>query len=674
MKKKKKKKQVIKIQSNIIEKSGNRIKDNEKKMLENQYLYIENMKILRRYYPELAATIEKTPNENRFEWVRTGSKKLPNLKDKHSQLLYYDAESPWEDVKKQIESLNLKNTRLALFLGLGAGYELLFYCKDMVPKQHTSYILVIEKNMEVFRTALHSFDLKSVISNPRIHFLVGEREEALYTKIRNYLADENRFMLTKAMKPVYHSSALRLHQEYYISVLQAFRDAATHHLLFYGNDPRDSLIGIENMLSNINEIVANPGINLLFEKFKNRPAIVVATGPSLNKNKHLLKGLEEKAVIIAADASLKVLMDMDIKPHLVTSLERVMPTVKLLEGFSIDQVQDVYLAACPVVRNELYQAYPGPRIIVYRNFDHFKWLNIDRGILKIQLSSGNMAFKVAEAMGCDPIILIGQDLAYSKDGRSHAAGATYGELQGPQKGIETLEVRANDGGTILTNKVWYSFLKAYEMDLAQYTGTCINSTEGGAYIEGSQVMPFKDAIEQYISESFYPLAIIKENLALFSSHNSKEDTEKVIDLIERTIVEMNAVVAECQKGIEVYEKYKIELGTYLQNPEKPIDSNRLDLIEKEMMTPKTNCRKKHDTFQLFFAHVFQSFVIKFEVDMIQIPEKYDDLNLARVEILGRQIDWYAVIGELALICIRALENARHKIETRIEELERVITC
>jgi len=85
----------------------------------------------------------------------------------------------------------------------------------------------------------------------------------------------------------------------------------------------------------------------------------VATGPSLNKNIHLLKGLENKAVICAVDASLRVMRRHNLKPHLVTSLERVLPTAKLFEGLTKEDVEGVYLSACPVIRPETYANFPG---------------------------------------------------------------------------------------------------------------------------------------------------------------------------------------------------------------------------------------------------------------------------------------------------------------------------
>ena len=64
---------------------------------------------------------------------------------------------------------------------------------------------------------------------------------------------------------------------------------------------------------------------------------------------------------------------------------------------------------------ETYANFPGEKIIVFRKFATFEWLDIKKGILDIGPSAGNMAFKVLEYLGCDPIIMIGQDLAITDD-------------------------------------------------------------------------------------------------------------------------------------------------------------------------------------------------------------------------------------------------------------------
>ena len=635
-------------------------------------IYRKNMQALKEYYPELAHRVEKATNFNSFQVVSTGAKSIPNLFIKEGSFYYYDSNDPKRDAITQTKALNLKNARIAMFLGIGLGYELLYYMQNEAAVQNTSYILVIEKDIEIFKLVLQAVNLVAVIKNPGICFMVGEDENAIYTKLWTYLQENNRFMFLKAIKPVYHPSSLKLNKDYYLKALKSLRDAAAQVLLHFGNDPYDSLLGIEHMLANIDEIASSPGINLLFDKFKDRPGVVVATGPSLNKNKHLLKGLENKAVIVAADASLKVLMAMGIKPHVVVSLERNLPVKTLMEGFTVDEAEDVYYAACPVIHPEVFHAYPGPRIIVYRNFDHFKWLGIDKGIVHIKVSAGNMAYKIAEVLGCDPIILIGQDLAFSRDGKTHAMG-TAGTIDGNQDAIHErggkFEVIGNDGSPIMTNSIWYQCLKAYETDIAEYEGTCINSTEGGAYINGTRVMPFQEAIDKYINEDFFPLDSIKKHLSVFTEEVKEKDIGQLSDLIERTIANMNEIVNNCKTGLDIYEKYRVELEDCLQNPQK-IDfiRKKLNAMENEIFTPQSNCTKNYETYQLFFAHVFQSYAINFQIDMMAVPEKYDDKDLARIEVMLRSAEWYAVIGDLASICVNSLLQAKTRLESKTTKI------
>lgn len=631
-----------------------------------QAIYRRNMHSLQQRYPQLVQRVSMTQISS-YRIVPAGPGGLPNLYLPATDTFYYEQSDPVKDVRQQLEALKLKNTRLAVFLGLGLGYQVLHFAQNLAKEQNTNYLLIIEKDLQIFKAALKSVDIVPLLENPGIQFMVGFSEESLYPELRNYLAENSRFMLLTAMKPVYHPSALILHKDYYLNALKQLRESGTHQVLNFGNDPHDSLIGVENMLRNIEEIVFNPGINLLYHKFKGKPAVVVATGPSLNKNKHLLQGLEGRALIICVDASLKILLEMGVKPHLVTSLERVPAVLKLIAGVKKEEVENVYFAACPVICHEVYQAYPGPRIIVYRNFDHFKWLGIERGILNIQLSAGNMAFKVAEALGCDPIVLIGQDLAFSRDGDTHARGTALGEKQDYVFNDNILEVMGNDGRPIRTTSTWYSFLKAYEVDLAAYKGRCINSTEGGAYINATEVMPFREAIESYMKAPFAPLEIIRESIASFTKGKAEEDFHHVLELIRRTTADMQGMIESCRLGLQLYERYKDDLHEYLASPQQinPFRKKPQQLSE-EMLAPKHKCISQyHQSFQLFFMHIFQSFNIKFEMEMIALPEKFANKETAAANLLLRHQEWYLVVTELAQVCIKALAKAKEQLEQKI---------
>jgi hypothetical protein len=181
------------------------------------------------------------------------------------------------------------------------------------------------------------------------------------------------------MTPIYYSSALLLYKDYYFQAFSRLKEAVVYQLNFYGNCPQDSLWGVENMFKNLNEIIEHPGINMLKGKFKGKPGIVAGSGPSLKKVIHLLGDLKEKVVMISAESTLRALIHHGLKPNMVCSLERTDMTIRSFEGFDDGELQDVYLAGCPVIPRGAYEVYKGPRVVVYRRFDHFTWLQLDKG-------------------------------------------------------------------------------------------------------------------------------------------------------------------------------------------------------------------------------------------------------------------------------------------------------
>src|SRR5690606_29193339 len=71
---------------------------------------------------------------------------------------------------------------------------------------------------------------------------------------------------------------------------------------------------LENYVDNVVAFVQSCPVKVFFDRFENRPAIIVAAGPSLEKNIHMLNDLRERAVIIAAGSSIKALEKNGIKP------------------------------------------------------------------------------------------------------------------------------------------------------------------------------------------------------------------------------------------------------------------------------------------------------------------------------------------------------------------------
>lgn len=609
-------------------------------MVEKSNIYLKNLKVIEKRYPNIAREIKKRKSSNLYLIKKTGPDKQVNLFLNSLSNYYYEQIDPLGSTTKYLSTLDTINAQITVLLGFGLGYEMSSFITNFSKESRTKAILVVEKDIEVFKAAITYVDFTRFLADENIEFLVGIEEDQLFTHMVEFFKKNYKFRYAKAIKPIYHPSSLLLNKSYYLNALKKMREAAVYQINFYGNSPEDSLIGIDNMLENLQEIIENPGIKLLKNKFKGKPAVVVSTGPSLNKNKHLLKEIQDKALIICPDASLRILLDIGVKPHLVTSLERVEATVELMKGYTKEEVEDVYFAATPVIKNESYQHYPGPRIIVYRNFDHFKWLQLDKGILDIKHSSGNMAFKLAEYIGCSTIVLVGQDLAYSDDGKTHASGAILGEVQGQINQMGQLYVKGNFTDQILTTQVWNLFRQAYETDIYGYNGNVINATEGGAYISGANIMPLREAIDNYMTEYINPSNQIRKYL----KHDipNINTNNHISDLIGNTISDIDAIYALCSKGISLIDQNNQVLNSYLSG--ETIKSISINDVYKQIVAPRNMISIKYkDTNQLLIMHVIQSYYIHFEINLNELYAKYPTENqaIAKMCILHRK--WYHVL-------------------------------
>jgi hypothetical protein len=666
--------------------------DKQEKMQIDPNIFKNNFEALQKRYPDLALMLSTIKIEH-YKLAKQGNC-LTNVILPDGQFYYIGNMQQY--CKEQFRGFDLKNVKIPVFCGAGLFYEVIYFMQQLAKEHQTQAIIIIEKDPEMFMCAMNVVDLTPMLNNPKIHFFVGLPIEQLYVSFRDFYSKNlPEMLMCGATQPIFLYPSMKIGKEYYLQALQKLFESIWHSIQNFGNCPEDSLIGLENMLDNVNEIVNNPGINLLYDKFKGKPAVIVATGPSLKKNMHLLKCLEDKALIISVDSSFKLLMENGIKPHMVTSLEREHEVEQFFGDFDPEEVKDVYMTACPVLFNHVYESYTGPKIIVYRNFDHFKWLEIDRGILEIKLSSSNMAFKIAEALGCDPIVLVGQDLAYGDNDETHAT-----EVPFSSEGEGILYVKGNYVDQIKTNTGWYNFLKAYELDIAQFNGNLrhdantynipkpvlfvmkdnitsgdmpeetkqqtmsriedylkeantnnkkvINCTEGGAYIPGTHIAKFDETIQQYMTEDFNPLQIIQENLKQFTGEEVSRDIEQLKGIIEKTETDVRAIIDNCIKGAEACKKHKDEL----ENNPVP---ERIAEIRQEIITPRFEIQGKYqDTFQRFLMHVAQSAHLSFEMKTVMLHSNSN-------EVLLQFINWYAFIGDISEICLQSLVKAKEKL-------------
>jgi hypothetical protein len=140
-------------------------------------------------------------------------------------------------------------------------------------------------------------------------------------------------------------------------------------------------------------------------------------------------------------------------------------------------------------------------------------MQLGRKQLPAGATVAHLAYYLAEHLGCDPIIFVGQDLGFS-DGLCYTPGTSYEDVWRPELSrFCTLEMKqweqiARDrpilrripdieGRPMYTEQRLFTYLQQFERDFARSRAKIIDATEGGALKRGAEPMRLAEVIERF---------------------------------------------------------------------------------------------------------------------------------------------------------------------------------
>ncbi len=455
-------------------------------------IFDQNLALCERKFPEVFERLMNTELTDRYEiFVSKHESGSLNIIDHKEQKLFYENDDPLASIAQHMEKGSKNLQGFVLHFGFGLGYGPLISVSQSNSFERA--IFVYEEDPEVLLHAFYALDCSAILNCEDVVLIVGESPEEASSKI--FVATSgNRIMNAKNIEIVELPASYSVYREEYLAHLQVFKEQIVIQVKSVGNLPSDNLLGIRNTLSNIDIISKSPGIAPLHQAFLGQPGIVVAAGPSLDKNIDLIKSLQGKAVIVSVDASLRMLREAGAFPDFVTSLERVPETARLFEGLKAKDFEQSTLVSPGVLDPQTYKNYQGSKILSEKEYAFTKWLDLQKGPLLDGPSSGNYAFSLLDYLGCDPIILVGQDLALGEGNATHAKHSFYGN-QAPGYLNDLTEVDGNCKDKVTTNHLLNLFRKVYEQQVKISNSRVINATEGGAMIRGTDIAPLRVVIE-----------------------------------------------------------------------------------------------------------------------------------------------------------------------------------
>ncbi|MDR3278949.1 MAG: DUF115 domain-containing protein [Synergistaceae bacterium] len=346
---------------------------------------------------------------------------------------------------------------------------------------------------------------------------------------------------------------------------RALSEWTTIRLSMLGNSAQDTLVGMRQMALMVPWLIYGYTYGSLVERFNGRPFIVVSAGPSLDKNFEQLRDVGDKGVIMATDAVLMKMLKSGIRPHIVGALERGMPTYNLLFANCVDEFPEecsrILLVASAVCTPKIYGRWPGPKILLGKAelpVDQWFINNILKGELVLSGASvAHLLYMLAASLKASSIAFIGQDLAYSEEGVSHAGGIFSDDVRNEQSLSKNEKaahiVPAALGGTIGTSPIWLMFLRIFENYILLANVPTWDCTEGGALKAGAKIAPFAEYLETQVvslepmegtlAEVVLERGVVKDKAAKFGAirANFKKAGEG-LDAVEATIIEITEMI------------------------------------------------------------------------------------------------------------------------------------
>ncbi|MBZ7966038.1 motility associated factor glycosyltransferase family protein [Campylobacter molothri] len=458
-------------------------------------------------YNEIKEELKKI-KELRYFSYSLGKDKLDiNIIQKRNLKTIY--KNPLKELEEKIEFFKEYQRYPALFFyGLGNG---ILY-KALLQNENHKRIIVFEKEIEIIFITLNLIDFSEELRKGKL--ILIHTIEMTYTKADTIfsLSSINKFFRIYNLH--LHSNFYKNYEEDMLKVNTLNSKAIRNISLRRGNDPKDAMQGIEQFVRNIPKMINHPSYKTLLQKRKNTKdenvAIIVSTGPSLEKQLPLLKKYASKATIFCADSAYAILAKHDIKPDYVCMMERDHYTAECFNNDFKEFDQDITFVVTSLVhKNTIAYLEKSKRkyILVTRPLSFATSIELDEfGYMSCGMSVAHMNYELAINLNFKNIILIGQDLAYAKDGSSHSKGFLYKDFHEGhhERDFDKYTAIAYGGeGVVQSSEVWTIFREIFENFIATNNQKKIktyNATEGGARIEGAIEKSFKELCETLLKK------------------------------------------------------------------------------------------------------------------------------------------------------------------------------
>ena len=523
----------------------------------------KNLKLLAKKSPSLYQRILEYHNQEnslskKFS-VKKGKKGYHYLQENYNEKIrIHSSYDPMNESKAFLERYKeeIETHDFILFFGAGLGYPI-EVLKEMYPKK-TVYLY--EPSIEIFNYLLNQFDLQKINA-----YMVGD----LYGDIQNILKRDVLVLIL----PIYQQYFQKEYEQFlsqYKKFLQDWKINKTAIALYQTR-------WMGNTILNFEKTYRTPCFldTKIKEFFQNKSVLIVSAGPSLNFEIENLQKIkrDKTAYIFAVGSAIHTLLAHGIEPDALFSFD---PSAKNMEAVFqpiLDKEKNIPLVFGTTIGFEILQKYRGKMAHIHINRGWLSSYLFQVDSLDIVQDSPTIAavlLQVLLKLNTKNIIFVGQNLALFDKQEYAKAIMQYKDL-GSSDEIEKFPTTIGVTGEIVYTRESYLAMKSViEFFIKVYDRKdIINTTIGGAKIEGTVFIPLKTVMEKKLTEPIVEENWFEEIVESTLTEKKKEERyETVFSQYKNLLREKNRFY----KRITNIQDCLVKIGKALEN-------NRMERVE-----------------------------------------------------------------------------------------------
>lgn len=476
--------------------------------------WLANLAALYLRSPALAARLDVLPFAQlpRIETARDGTWTVRVTADDGALIFAHSRHEPLVEARRAAERA-VSSAENPAFVVQGGGLGHVWAALQAAADRPV--VIACEPDPALLKAALCSADHSKPIREGRLVFVTQADKRLVHDTLTAMSADVMLGLQFVTLPP-----ASRCHAEFHTRIRGLVTDYVAFARMQVTTLVRNARQTCRNIALNLRDYVHAPGVESLRNRAAGFPAILVAAGPSLTAHLDALPALRDRAVIIAAQTVYKLLSARGCAPHFVTSLDYH----ELSADFFRDppagaDPRSTLLVAEPKAHPSVLDTYSGPRRLLHSAFAHELLCERPppRGALRAGSTVAHLSFYLAQHLGCDPIVFVGQDLCCT-DGLYYPPGTPIEDVWRPELSrFCTIEMkqweriarsrsilrRVTDaaGRAAYSDEQLFTYAEQFEADIAVSAARVLQAAPTGVALAGAQVRPLAQIASEHCTRA-----------------------------------------------------------------------------------------------------------------------------------------------------------------------------